>query len=110
MAEAIIHEGTTDETEWQIQSDGTAFGLGTVDHVEALLYDAQNRLLKTYKTTDAGARLTISNAAQGKVKLKADQLVTAQSPYKGFFKVYQTATSWFGAPEPDRFFTIIVLP
>ena len=106
-----IREHSTDPIDFQLLADDDAIDLTDVNHVEMEMKDKRGNRY-SYSTLDSapGPYISITTASDGKVKFSPPTeliFLATGSPYKGYWKVYTTATVHYSVPE-DREFRILV--
>lgn len=102
-----VREGTTTRIVFQLLAGGDAIDLGGVDHVELHMKDKKGKTYR-YSSSDVSPKVLITDAANGKVGF--DPIATSppiftqiRSPYRGYWLVYDTATTYYSVPEDSEF-------
>ena len=104
MSEIHHHrEGSTGYIIIDLLDDNEAYDLSECDHVELVLKPATGSAV-TFSTDDAETKLYITDADAGEIELRpeATDFDAEKSPYKGYVKVYVTATRWESFPNHDE--------
>ena len=106
MQTLYIREGTTNQVPFQLFGDDIPISLADVNKV-ALVLVPQNGTgtAVTIDTTNNPTKLEIITAATGRVGWTpaSGDVTKANSPYKGFFWVYQTASVKYAVPDNEEF-------
>lgn len=104
-----IREHSTDAIDFQLLADDDPIDLTSVNHVEMEMKDKRGNRY-SYSSSDVPARVSITAETTGKVRFTPPTeliFLATVTPYKGYWKVYTSATSHYSVPE-DREFTIKV--
>ncbi len=104
-----IREHSTDPIDFQLLADDDAIDLTSVDHVEMEMKDKKGKRY-SYSSSDETAYVSITDEDDGKVRFSPPSeliFLATGSPYKGYWKVYTSATVHYSVPE-DKEFTINV--
>jgi hypothetical protein len=103
-------EKTTNAFDFILEADGDAINLGAVNHVEMRMVDKLNKTYQ-YSSSDTSPAVSIVTPASGIVRFTPpndDVFLYRRSPYKLYWRVWDTATSNYSVPE-STFFQIDVL-
>jgi nitrogen fixation protein FixH len=89
----------------ELLSGTTAIDLTGIDHLELEIRDSKRKVYK-YSTADASPKISITNASQGLVKYSpptAKIFLATNSPYRGYWIIWETATKSYTCPEESEF-------
>jgi len=104
-----LREHTTEPQDFQLLADDDPIDLTSVNHVEMEMKDKRGTRY-SYSTLDSPAYLSILIATQGQVRFSPPTeliFLATGSPYKGYWKIYTTATVHYSCPE-DQEFTLLI--
>jgi hypothetical protein len=107
----VVRKGQTAAVTLQLlEADGSPHNLADAAKVELVLAatDGQGKSY-VFSTQDTPPKLSVQDAAQGKIAFVPDTLATEESPYRGYVRRYYSADTW--APWPsDGDLVVHVLP
>ena len=104
-----LREASTDPVDFQLLADDVAIDLTGCHHVEMEMKDKRGNRY-SYSTLDTSPAISIVSETEGKVRFSPPTeliFLATGNPYRGYWKVYSTATVHYSVPE-DREFTIKV--
>lgn len=100
-----IREGTTSDIDFQLLADDDPIDLTSINHVEMEMRDKHRKAYK-YSSSDGSPKVSIVTASSGLVRFTppdATIFLAAKSPYKGYWRVYETASKNYSVPEDSEF-------
>ena len=98
-----IREAATDYLQFQLISSGSPINLTGIDHIELNLKDNLDNIT-TFTSSGGSPKLFINDAVTGIIELRptATDFYAIRSPYLFYFKIFETASRWFGIPEIEE--------
>jgi len=99
-----VREGTTARIVFQLLAGGDPIDLSSVDHVELHMKDRKGKTYR-YSSSDVSPKVLITAATTGKVGFDppTGDFIHIRTPYRGYWLVYETASTYYGVPENDEF-------
>ena len=108
MAESptiTVRENTTSDIDFQLLAGNTAINLTGIYDLQMEMRD-KSRKVYSYSNLANPTIISFVTKSEGKVRFTPPSetiFLSSRSPYKGYWKVWETSSKWYACPEDSEF-------